>query len=168
MRRFGSTGPDDSKQPLIAQVIADWKTSLGGRVGSVDRIGVLEFPEGCRNSFAAFSAQLAVFSEKAVERSVSRSGGSSAHTATRSRRCRSSRSSAPTTLDDCLSRLAMLEAVLGRESDSRGHAQRALDSALSSETERTRCGHEARSGCSRSLRVTRTRPSRSWHPRWGH
>src|SRR6266545_4157170 len=84
MRRFGSTGPDDSKQPLIAQVIADWKTSLGGRVGSVDRIGVLEFPEGCRNSFAAFSAQLAVFSEKAVERSVSRSGGSSAHTATRS------------------------------------------------------------------------------------
>jgi DNA-binding CsgD family transcriptional regulator len=37
---------------------------------------------------------------------------------------------APTTLDDCLSLLAMLEAVLGRESDSRGHAQRALDSAL--------------------------------------
>jgi DNA-binding CsgD family transcriptional regulator len=36
----------------------------------------------------------------------------------------------PQTLDDCLSRLAMFEAVLGRESDSRGHAQRALDSAL--------------------------------------
>ncbi len=36
----------------------------------------------------------------------------------------------PQTLDDCLSRLAMFEAVLGRESDSRGHAQHALDSAL--------------------------------------
>ncbi len=36
----------------------------------------------------------------------------------------------PQTLDDCLSRLAMFEAVLGRESDSRRHAQRALDSAL--------------------------------------
>jgi DNA-binding CsgD family transcriptional regulator len=34
------------------------------------------------------------------------------------------------TLDDCLSRLAMFEAVLGRESDSRGHAQHALESAL--------------------------------------
>jgi DNA-binding CsgD family transcriptional regulator/tetratricopeptide (TPR) repeat protein len=36
----------------------------------------------------------------------------------------------PQTLDDCLSRLAMLEAMLGRESDSRGHAQCALRSAL--------------------------------------
>jgi DNA-binding CsgD family transcriptional regulator/tetratricopeptide (TPR) repeat protein len=36
----------------------------------------------------------------------------------------------PQTLDDCLSRLALFEAVLGRESDSRGHAQRGLDSAL--------------------------------------
>jgi DNA-binding CsgD family transcriptional regulator/tetratricopeptide (TPR) repeat protein len=36
----------------------------------------------------------------------------------------------PQTLDDCLSRLAMFEAVLGRERDSRGHAQRALESAL--------------------------------------
>jgi DNA-binding CsgD family transcriptional regulator len=35
----------------------------------------------------------------------------------------------PQTLDDCLSRLAMFEAVLGRESDSRGHGQRALESA---------------------------------------
>ena len=35
------------------------------------------------------------------------------------------------TLDDCLSRLAMVEAVLGRESDSHSHAQRALESALS-------------------------------------
>jgi DNA-binding CsgD family transcriptional regulator len=34
------------------------------------------------------------------------------------------------TLDDCLSRLAMFEAVLGQEGDSRGHAQRALESAL--------------------------------------
>jgi DNA-binding CsgD family transcriptional regulator len=34
------------------------------------------------------------------------------------------------TLDDCLSRLAMFEAVLGRESDSQGHGQRALESAL--------------------------------------
>jgi DNA-binding CsgD family transcriptional regulator len=34
------------------------------------------------------------------------------------------------TLDDCLSRLALFEAVLGRESDSRGHAQRALESVL--------------------------------------
>jgi DNA-binding CsgD family transcriptional regulator/tetratricopeptide (TPR) repeat protein len=34
------------------------------------------------------------------------------------------------TLDDCHSRLAMFEAVLGKESDSRGHAQRALESAL--------------------------------------
>jgi DNA-binding CsgD family transcriptional regulator/tetratricopeptide (TPR) repeat protein len=36
----------------------------------------------------------------------------------------------PQTLDDCLSRLAMFEAVLGRESDSQGHGQRALESAL--------------------------------------
>ncbi|HET8653819.1 MAG TPA: AAA family ATPase [Gaiellaceae bacterium] len=36
----------------------------------------------------------------------------------------------PQTLDDCLSRLAMFEAVLGRESDSRAHAQRALASAV--------------------------------------
>ncbi len=35
----------------------------------------------------------------------------------------------PQTLDDCLSRLALFEAVLGRESDSRGHGQRALESA---------------------------------------
>src|SRR5215218_7387613 len=34
------------------------------------------------------------------------------------------------TLDDCLSRLALFEAVLGQESDSRGHAERALESAL--------------------------------------
>ena len=36
----------------------------------------------------------------------------------------------PQTLDDCLSRLALFEAVLGRQSDSRGHAQRALESIL--------------------------------------
>jgi DNA-binding CsgD family transcriptional regulator len=36
----------------------------------------------------------------------------------------------PQTLDDCLSRLAMFEAVLGRESDSQPHGQRALESAL--------------------------------------
>ena len=35
----------------------------------------------------------------------------------------------PQTLDDCLSRLALFEAVLGRESDSRGHGQHALESA---------------------------------------
>jgi DNA-binding CsgD family transcriptional regulator len=35
----------------------------------------------------------------------------------------------PQTRDDCLSRLAMFEAVLGRESDSRGHAEHALESA---------------------------------------
>jgi DNA-binding CsgD family transcriptional regulator/tetratricopeptide (TPR) repeat protein len=34
------------------------------------------------------------------------------------------------TLDDCLSRLATFEAVLGRESDSRNHAEHALRSAL--------------------------------------
>jgi DNA-binding CsgD family transcriptional regulator len=36
----------------------------------------------------------------------------------------------PQTLDDCLARLAMFEAVLGRESDSQGHGQRALESTL--------------------------------------
>jgi DNA-binding CsgD family transcriptional regulator len=36
----------------------------------------------------------------------------------------------PQTLHACLSRLALIEAVLGRESDSRGHGQRALESAL--------------------------------------
>jgi DNA-binding CsgD family transcriptional regulator len=36
----------------------------------------------------------------------------------------------PQVLDDCLSRLAIFEAVLGRERDSRSHGQRALDSAL--------------------------------------
>jgi DNA-binding CsgD family transcriptional regulator/tetratricopeptide (TPR) repeat protein len=36
----------------------------------------------------------------------------------------------PQTLDDCLARLALFEAVLGRESDSRVHGQRALESAL--------------------------------------
>jgi DNA-binding CsgD family transcriptional regulator len=36
----------------------------------------------------------------------------------------------PQTFDDCLSRLAMFEAVLGREEDSRRHALRALDSAV--------------------------------------
>jgi DNA-binding CsgD family transcriptional regulator len=36
----------------------------------------------------------------------------------------------PTTLDACLAQLALLEAVLGRESDSRGHGQRARESAL--------------------------------------
>jgi DNA-binding CsgD family transcriptional regulator/tetratricopeptide (TPR) repeat protein len=36
----------------------------------------------------------------------------------------------PQVLDDCLSRLAMFEAVLGRESESRSHGQRALESAL--------------------------------------
>src|ERR671924_1363824 len=37
---------------------------------------------------------------------------------------------APQTLDDCLSRLAMFEAVAGRGGGNRSHAQRALDSAL--------------------------------------
>ena len=36
----------------------------------------------------------------------------------------------PQTLDDCLARLALFEAVLGRESDSREHGQRALESTL--------------------------------------
>ena len=36
----------------------------------------------------------------------------------------------PQMLDDCLSRLAIFEAALGRESDSRSHGQRALESAL--------------------------------------
>src|SRR5919109_376432 len=39
-------------------------------------------------------------------------------------------SGAPQTLDDFLSRAAEFQAVLGRESDSRSHGQRALDSAL--------------------------------------
>ena len=37
---------------------------------------------------------------------------------------------APQTLDDCLSRLAMFEAVLGRGGDGEQHARRALESAL--------------------------------------
>ncbi|MFZ1879833.1 MAG: LuxR C-terminal-related transcriptional regulator [Gaiellaceae bacterium] len=36
----------------------------------------------------------------------------------------------PQTFDDCLSRLAMFEAVLGRDDDSRDHARRALDSSM--------------------------------------
>jgi DNA-binding CsgD family transcriptional regulator/tetratricopeptide (TPR) repeat protein len=36
----------------------------------------------------------------------------------------------PQTLDACLAQLALIEAVLGRESDSRDHGERALESAL--------------------------------------
>src|SRR5215204_7277438 len=67
------------------------------------------------------------------------------------------------TLDDCLSRLALFEAVLGRESDSQGHGQRASSPPCGSVTGRTKCAREARSGCSRSRLVTRRRPSRNWH-----